>query len=65
MKHPGFDNDDDGEKVAGAALQALERGAGPRYRGILLDEAQDFSTSALKFAVGLLEPLAKTRQLRS
>jgi ATP-dependent exoDNAse (exonuclease V) beta subunit len=56
MKHPGFDNDDDGEKVAGAALQALERGAGPRYRGVLLDEAQDFSTSALKFAVGLLEP---------
>lgn len=55
MKNPGF-NDDAGDKVATVACEALQRGAGPRYRAVLLDEAQDFSTNALRFAVGLLQP---------
>ncbi len=53
MKHPGY-KDSDGEAVAEAALQAQKRGFGSRYQGVLLDEAQDFSTKALQFAVGLL-----------
>ena len=38
------------------ALQAQARGAGPRFDSVLLDEAQDFDTPALQFAVGLLKP---------
>lgn len=37
------------------ALEALGRGALTRYRGVFIGEAQDFSTSALRFAVGLLD----------
>lgn len=53
-KHPGYDEGDDG--VARLALKAVERGVGPRYRAVLIDEAQDFSTEALRFAVSLLKP---------
>jgi superfamily I DNA/RNA helicase len=55
MRHPGFEDDAEGEKVAQIALEAIQRGAGPRYRAVLLDEAQDFGTNALRFVVGLLE----------
>ena len=37
------------------ALAALRRESGPRYRAVLVDEAQDFDTTKLKFCVGLLE----------
>lgn len=53
-KHPGYDEGDDA--VARLALKAAERGVGPRYRAVLIDEAQDFSTEALRFAVSLLKP---------
>jgi len=56
LDYPGYEDDDSGEKVAQIALNALGRWRGERYHGILLDEAQDFSTNALKFALGLLEP---------
>ncbi|MFP8871441.1 MAG: 3'-5' exonuclease [Myxococcota bacterium] len=55
LKHPGYKGDASGDTVAKVALEALEDGRGPRYRAILLDEAQDFGTPALKFVVGLLE----------
>lgn len=55
LTFPGYRDDDSGEKVAEVALQALSKKAGPRYRAVLLDEAQDFGTNALKFAVGLLQ----------
>lgn len=56
LKHPGYRDDESGDRVAEVAVQALSRGAGSRYRAVLIDEAQDFGTSALKFALGLLEP---------
>lgn len=56
LHFPGYEGDRADEKVAGVALQALERGAGPRYRAVMLDEAQDFCTDALRFALGMLEP---------
>jgi hypothetical protein len=56
LKHPGYHDDEPGDRVAEVALQALAQGAGSRYHAILIDEAQDFGTSALKFALGLLEP---------
>lgn len=56
LKHPGYEDDEPGDRVAEVALQALSRGAGSRYHAVLIDEAQDFGTSALKFALGLLEP---------
>jgi superfamily I DNA/RNA helicase len=56
LRHPGYKDDDAGDQVAKIALQALGRGAGVRYDAILLDEAQDFGTDALRFALGLLEP---------
>lgn len=51
-KHPGYDDPD---APARAARAALEAGHGPRYRAVLVDEAQDFSTDALQVTVGLLE----------
>jgi superfamily I DNA/RNA helicase len=56
MKHAGFEHDPEGEKVVQMALEALQRRASPRYCAVLLDEAQDFGTDALRFVVGLLEP---------
>jgi superfamily I DNA/RNA helicase len=55
MRNPGYD-DGDGEAVAKMALEALRQGAGQRYQGIFLDEAQDFGTSALQFVVNMLAP---------
>jgi superfamily I DNA and RNA helicase len=53
MRHPGYAADSSGEQVAEAALAALPRK--PRtYHAVLLDEAQDFGTNTLKFAVALL-----------
>jgi hypothetical protein len=54
LPHPRYD--DDGEQVARTALTGVQRGAGPRYRAVLLDEAQDFGTTALQFATGPLKP---------
>ena len=56
LMHPGYRGDDSGEEVARIGVAALARGAGPRFDAVLLDEAQDFGTSALQFAVGLLKP---------
>lgn len=53
FKHPGYE--DGQEAVARMALDVLQRGYGPRYRAVLLDEAQDFGTNALRFAVNLLD----------
>jgi hypothetical protein len=54
-KHPGFRDDDSGDKVAKMAIEAQNSGAGPRYDYVLLDEAQDFGTSQLRFIKGLLK----------
>ncbi len=55
LQHPGYGQDDQGELVARAALQAIRSGRGQRYHGVFLDEAQDFGTTALQFVVSLLE----------
>jgi hypothetical protein len=47
--------DDGGETRAEVGLEALERGALPRYRAVLIDEAQDFGTARLRFAVSLAD----------
>jgi AAA domain/UvrD-like helicase C-terminal domain len=54
LVHPGYD-DADGGGVADVALAAMADGAGPRYRAVLVDEAQDFHTSALRVCVELVE----------
>jgi superfamily I DNA/RNA helicase len=54
IPHPGYAKQGDGSDVARAALAALHRARLPRYRVVLLDEAQDFGTDALRFAVALL-----------
>jgi len=54
MKHPGYKEDDNGDKVAQVALEALKSWRGDHYHAVLLDEAQDFGTNALKFALSLL-----------
>lgn len=54
LRHPGYDGPD-GE-VARLALTALEKNPNtPRFRAVLVDEAQDFDTEALQFCVRLLE----------
>src|SRR5690606_4469038 len=55
IPNPGYD-EDDGGRVARAALEALSRVKSLRYAAVLLDEAQDFGTDALRFATQLLEP---------
>lgn len=52
-RHPGYSGGS--ARVASAALDALRRANGMRYRAILVDEAQDFDTQALQFCVELLE----------
>lgn len=52
LKHPGYKEGDDA--VAAVGVKAIERGAGSRYQAVLIDEAQDLGTDALRFAVGLL-----------
>jgi hypothetical protein len=56
LTHPGYKDDDSGDRVAEVALQGLSVGHGPRYHAVFLDEAQDFGTPGLQFAAGLLEP---------
>ena len=55
LKHPGYKSDDSGDKVATAAVKGLKTvGQDSLFDAVLLDEAQDFGTNALRFAVGLL-----------
>lgn len=55
LKHPGY-SDKSGEAVVAVARQAMSRPGAPRYRAVLVDEAQDFATSALQLIVDLVEP---------
>ena len=55
LADPGFEPDRTGEERAAVALEALRRGALTRYRAVFLDEAQDFGTNALRFAVSLAD----------
>ncbi len=43
------------DKLPGAAREALTQLQSPRYRAVMVDEAQDFNTDALAFCVELLE----------
>ncbi len=54
LDDPGYE-DDSGEERAAAGLRALEQGALTRYRAVFVDEAQDFGTNALRFAVSLAD----------
>ncbi|HEY9869663.1 MAG TPA: 3'-5' exonuclease [Candidatus Obscuribacterales bacterium] len=56
LKHPGYNDEGDGEAVAKVALQAIDLGKGPRFHGIFLDEAQDFGTVTLQLVTKLLRP---------
>jgi hypothetical protein len=42
-------------EMAPVALKALDRGAGPRYDAVLVDEAQDLETDELQFITRLLK----------
>lgn len=55
LTDPGYDGDRSGEARAAIGLQALARGALPRYRAVFIDEAQDFGVDALRFGVGLAD----------
>jgi superfamily I DNA/RNA helicase len=51
LEFPGFED----EQHAKVGLQALERGALPRYRAVFIDEAQDFGAESLRFAIPLAD----------
>jgi len=53
VKHPGYEGGQ--VAVAKAALRALDAKDAPKFRAILVDEAQDFDTEALQFCIRLLE----------
>jgi len=53
MKHPGYRNGSD--PVVRAALQAADKTGGGEFRAVLVDEAQDFDSDALKFCVKLFD----------
>jgi hypothetical protein len=53
LRHPGYSGG--GGPVARAALDAVGRARGPRYGAVMIDEAQDFDTDALRFCVALLD----------
>jgi hypothetical protein len=53
LRHPGYGRG--AGPVAEAALDAVRRTGRPRYRAVLIDEAQDFDTEALRFCVELLD----------
>jgi superfamily I DNA/RNA helicase len=53
LRHPGYGRG--ARPVAEAALDAVRRTGEPRYRAVLIDEAQDFDTEALRFCVELLD----------
>jgi superfamily I DNA/RNA helicase len=52
---PSADGEYDPDETARIALPLLEKGFGPRYDGVLLDEAQDFGTDCLRFVLRLLK----------
>jgi hypothetical protein len=58
VRHPGYG--DGGAAIVQAALDAVRRTGQPRYGAVLIDEAQDFDTEALRFCVELLEPTDAT-----
>lgn len=60
MKHPGYDGGT--APVARTALEAIQCVKKPRYRAVLVDEAQDFDTEALMFCTLILEPDEPDRQ---
>lgn len=53
MRHPGYE--DGGDAFWRMALTAQAQLMDERYDGVLVDEAQDFSTDMLRFARGLLK----------
>jgi superfamily I DNA and RNA helicase len=53
MKYPGFG--DGAASVPKTALEALDKKDAPKFRAVLIDEAQDFDTEALQFCIRLLE----------
>lgn len=55
LPDPGYTQDPSGEARAAVGLEALQRGALVRYRAVFVDEAQDFGTKALRFAVTLAD----------
>ena len=60
VPHPGYSGGS--IPVAKAALEALDKKEGPRFRAVLVDEAQDFDPEALQFCVRLLEASAPDEQ---
>jgi hypothetical protein len=55
MRHPGYGDDESGDRIARTALEALEKSGRRGYRAVLVDEAQDFGTDALRFVIAQLE----------
>jgi hypothetical protein len=55
LKTPKIKDEGSFEKTVELSLASLEKGVGSRYDVVLVDEAQDFSTDALKFVAGLLK----------
>ncbi len=53
VKHPGYEGGS--IPVAKAALEALNKKEAPKFRAVLVDEAQDLDTEALQFCIRLLE----------
>lgn len=54
LPKPNF-GDGNFSEMAGIALKGLEKGAGPRYDAVLVDEAQDLETDELLFVTKLLK----------
>ena len=53
LKHPGYGKN--AGSVAKEALNALDIKDAPKFRAVLVDEAQDFDTEDLQFCIRLLE----------
>jgi hypothetical protein len=63
LRHPGYGSGaGDGAAVASVALEAVQRTGRPRYRAVMVDEAQDFGTEALRFCVALFESVDPDEQ---
>lgn len=54
LEHPGYKGK---ITVSSVAMQALELRPMEQYRAVLVDEAQDLDTDALRFCVGLAAPV--------
>jgi hypothetical protein len=54
LEHPGYRSK---VTVSSVAVQAMELRPVEQYRAVLVDEAQDLDTDALRFCVGLAEPV--------